>query len=154
MIVESGRDNKWHGVQQVGNPATRKPVVATDAHQAGRQTSQGRSSRTERARQVCTYQLTPYRDKMENVQSRQTVGLARTALRLVAWNRIGGYRVVSNRIKSNRVSSVELRLRRQCDAMAALVFVSWIGRLSRRVVKTLRSHGSGQDRRRQASPRR
>lgn len=70
---------------------------------------------------------------------------------LVAWSRIeGDMNIASYRIKSCIVGRVKVA----ASMRWRLVFVSWIGRLSRRVVKTLRSHGTGQDRRRQASPRR
>lgn len=124
-------------------------MVATDAHQAGRETSQGRSSRTERARQVCTYQLTPCRDKMGG-RSRADRQSASPVPLCVWWLGIVSRDIASYRIKSCIVGRVKVA----ASMRWRLVFVSWIGRLRRRVVKTLRSHGTGQDRRRQASPRR
>lgn len=126
-------------------------MVATDARQAGRETSQGRSSRTERARQVCTYQLTPCRDKMEDGPEQTD---SRPRPHRSAFGSLESYRgdmvLASYRMKSCIVGRVKVA----ASMRWRLVFVSWIGRLRRRVVKTLRSHGTGQDRRRQASPRR
>lgn len=116
-----------------------------------RQTSQGRSSRTERARQVCTYQLTPCRDKLEDgpEQTDSRPRLYRSAFGGLE-SYLGDMDIAWYRIQSCIVGRVKVA----ASMRWRLVFVSGIGRLSRRVVKTLRSHGTGQDRRRQASPRR
>lgn len=109
MTVESSRDNKWHGVEQRGNPAQMAEDMKTGGGNRcapSRPRDESRQKLKDRASEASLYLPA---DAMQGqngrtVQSRQTVGLARTALRLVAWNRIAGYRVVSNQIVYRRSS--------------------------------------------------